>query len=66
MSVELCQSFDVVQFSQEQVTFKEYLVHMSQLNQCLAMALQLQVAFLLLEKANQKTTKKQLQNNFFF
>jgi hypothetical protein len=66
MSVELCQSFDVVYFSQEQVTFKEYLVHMSQLNQCLAMALQLQVAFLLLEKANQKTTKKQLQKQFFF
>ena len=39
---------------------------MSQLNQCLAMALQLQVAFLLLEKANKKTTKKQLQKRFFF
>jgi homoserine trans-succinylase len=39
---------------------------MSQLNQCLAMALQLQVAFLLLEKANQKTTKKNYKNNFYF
>ena len=64
MSVELCQSFDVVQFSQEQVTFKEYLVHMSQLNQCLAMALQLQVAFLLLNK-EKKYKKKQLPNRFF-